>query len=161
MFSSEENAVIGQPIYLLIAAVVSVVIIAIFLVTFYTTTIESQRYAVDHEIDKILSQAMMMYDYADEGTFITIHVDFPSTLCFIVFGGLPQNGTEQPTNLSLNTSMSNNYYYVMVDGTIHTGHTAVCFSANNSSQLALFRSGCYYINLELVREGEMTYVKVY
>lgn len=161
MFLSDENAVIGQPIYLLIAAVVSVVIIAIFLITLYTTTIESQRYTVEHEIDKILSQAMTMYNYADEGTFITIHVDFPSTMRFIVFGGLPQNGTEQPTNLSLNTSMTNNYYYVMVDGTIHAGHTTVCFSAQNTSQLALFRSGSYYLNLELVREGEMTYVKVY
>jgi hypothetical protein len=161
MFSSDEDAVIGQPIFLLIAAVVSVIIIAILLVTLSTRTIESQRYTVEHEIDKILSQATMMFDYSDEGTFVTIHVDFPSTMRFIVFGSLPQNGTEQPTNLSLNTSMSNNYYYVMVDGIIQAGHTNVCFSAKNSSRLALFHSGSYYLNLELVREGGTTYVKVY
>jgi hypothetical protein len=161
MFSSDEKAMMGQPIYLIIAAVVSVVIIAMLLVTLYTKTIESQRYAVEHEIDKILSQATMMFDYADEGAFVSIHVDFPSAMRFIVFGGLPQNGIEQPLNLSLNTSVSNNYYYVMVDGTIRTGHTDVCFSAENSSQLALFHSGRYYLDLELVCEGETTYVKIF
>jgi hypothetical protein len=161
MFSSEEQAVIGQPIYLVIATVVSVVIIALFLVGLSAKTIESQRYVVEHEIDKIISQATTMFNFADEGTFVTLHVDFPSTMRFIVFGGLPQNGDELPTNLSLNATLSNNYYYVMVDGTIVTGHTSVCFSAANCSRLALFRSGGYYLHLELVHEGESTYVKIF
>ena len=161
MFSTDEHGVIGQPIYLLIAVVVSVVIIGIFLVILSTKTIESQRYAVEHEVDRIMSQAITMYDYADEGSFSSIHVDFPFAMHFIVFGGLPQNDTQQPTNRSLNASTSNNYYYVMVDGTIHTGHAVVCFSAQNSSQLALFRSGSYNLTLELVREGDTAYVKIY
>jgi hypothetical protein len=161
MFFSDENAVIGQPIYLLIAAFVAAVIIAIFLVSLFTMTLESQTHVVEHQIEKILSQSTTMFEYANEGAFATVHVDFPSSMRFIVFGGLPENNTEQPTNLSENELVSNSYYYIMADGSIHTGHSNVRFSSENSSQVALCLPGSYYLNLELVNEGEKTYVKVY
>jgi archaellum component FlaG (FlaF/FlaG flagellin family) len=161
MFFSDDDAVVGQPISLLIAAFVAAVIIAIFLVSLVTMTLESQTHMVEHQIDKIISQSTTMFEYAKEGAFSSVHVDFPSSMRFIVFGGLPKNNTEQPTNLSENDLMSNSYYYVMVDGSIHTGHSNVRFSARNSSQVALFHPGSYYLDLELVIEGEKTYVKIY
>ncbi len=161
MFSFEDDGVLGLPIYLLIAILISVTIIAIFLVSLATNTSESQSYAVEHEINMMVSQATTMYDYADDGSVVSVHVNFPSSMRFIVFGGLPQNGSEQPANLSLNMSTSNNYYYVMVDGSIHTGRTTACLSSENSSKVALFRSGSYKLTLELVREGDAVYVKIY
>jgi hypothetical protein len=161
MFSLDENAVIGQPIYLLIAGIVSAVIIVLFLISFQNVIGESQIHMVDHEIDKILTQSTTMFEYANEGTFVSVHVDFPSSMRFIVFGSLPQNGTQQPTNLSLNETTSNNYYYVMADGTIRTGHSNARFSADNKTQVALLHSGSYDLNLELFSDGEKTYVKIY
>lgn len=160
MFSSDERAVIGQPIYLVIVAIITAVIIALFLVSVHIMTIESRSHVVDHEIDKILTQSTTMFEYADEGTFITVHVNFPFSLRFVVFGSLPQNGTLWPTNLSLNETMSNNYYYVMVDGAVH-GHCNARFSAENCTQVAIFGPGSYDLQLELFSKGEKTYVKIY
>ena len=161
MFSLDEKAVIGQPIYLLIAGIVTAVIIALFLVSFQSITTESQIHMVDHEIDKILTQSTTMFEYANEGTLVTVHVDFPSSMRFIVFGSLPRNDTRQPTNLSINETTSNNYYYVMGDGTIHTGHSIARFSAENKTQIALLHTGSYDLKLELCSDGEKTYVKIY
>ena len=161
MFSSDERAVIGQPIYLMIAGIVTAVIITLFLISIHTMTAESQIQVIEHEIDKILTQSATMFEYADEGTFVTMHVDFPSSLRFIVFGGLPQNGTKPPVDLSLNETMSNNYYYALVDGTIHTGHSNARFSAENCTQVAIFGPGSYDLKLELFSKGEKTYVKIY
>ena len=150
---------IGQPIYLLIAVVVSSAIIAVFFITLNTMTIETQRFAVEHEVDKLLSQAVVMFEYADEGALVTVRVDFPSSMRFIVFGSLPQNSTQQPTNLNRNWSMSNDYYYVMVDGAIHTGHANVYFSAKNNSQIALFHPGSYDLTPEAITRPRVVRVR--
>jgi hypothetical protein len=52
-----------------------------------------------------------MFEYADNGSIVTIPVQFPTSLRFIVFGYLPSNGTNEPANLTLDEKTSNNYYY--------------------------------------------------
>jgi hypothetical protein len=102
-----------------------------------------------------------MFEYADEGALVTVHVEFPTSMRFLVFGGLPTNGTTEPTNLTLNETTSNNYYYVMCDGTLHTFHTNARFSSSNLTQMAVFHSGTYDLTLELYHDGDKTYVKIY
>jgi hypothetical protein len=157
----DERAVIGQPIYLLVALIVAAAIIAFFTLSIQQTAMNSQRNQVEHEVDKILIEATNMFEYAEEGTFVTIHVEFPATMRFLVFGGLPTNGTMEPTNLTLNETTSNNYYFVMIDGTLHTFHVNARFSSDNLTQISVFHSGTYDLALDLSHDGEKTYVKIY
>ena len=158
---SDENAVIGQPIYLMIAAFVAAIIIAILLVSVVTLTQVSQTHVVEREVDKILSRSITMFEYANEGAYATVPVVFPPSMRFIVFGGLPLNTTDPPTNLSENDLVSNSYYYIMTDGSIHTGHAPVRFSGENTTQIALFRPGTHTLHLALLRQGDETYVTIY
>ncbi|HVQ00689.1 MAG TPA: hypothetical protein VMT57_04165 [Candidatus Thermoplasmatota archaeon] len=151
----------GQPIYLVIVAFVTAIIIAILLVSVVSLTLESQTNVVEREIDKILSQSTTMFEYANEGACATVSVHFPSSMRFIVFGDLPEHTTEPPANLSENELVINSYYYIMADGSIHTGHAPVRFSGENTSQIAVFKTGMHTLHLVLIQFGEKTYVKIY
>jgi hypothetical protein len=113
---------------------------------------------VECEIDKILIEAANMFEYADNGSIVTIPVEFPSSMQFIVFGYLSRNDTNEPTNLTLDEKTSNNYLYVMNDGTLRTFHSNARFSNHNMTQIAIFHSGKYDITLELCQLEGKTYV---
>ena len=151
----------GMPAYLVVVLVVAAAVIAIFALSTYFIVQNSQRHLVEHETEKIVSEAENMFEYADEGSLVNVHVEFPDSLQFIVFGDLPQNGIMEPTNLALDENTSNNYYFVMNDGTIETFHSNARFSGKSINEIALFHKGVYDITLELVKENGMTYVKIY
>jgi len=157
----DENAVLGQPVYLLVVIIIAAAIITLFSLSLQNIIMDSQTHQVEHEIDTILTEATNMFEYADEGSMVTVHVEFPTTLRFIVFGGLPTNGTLEPTNLALDENTNNNYYYVMNDGTLRLFHSNARFSAENLTQMAVFHTGIYDLTLELCYYDEKTYVTIY
>jgi hypothetical protein len=136
MLSGNKTAVIGQPIGLLVIL-------------------------MEREINTILTDASNMYEYATEGSTNTLHVEFPVSLRFIVFGALPRNGILEPTDFSLDENTSNNYYFVMNDGTLKIFHSNARFSSRNLTQIALFHSGTYDITLELCSKEGKSYVTMY
>jgi hypothetical protein len=99
-----------------------------------------------------------MFEYADNGSLRIVSVKFPSSMRFIVFGQVPLDGTNEPTYLTLDENISNNYYYVMEDGTVRTFHSNARFSNHNMTQVALFHSGTYDITLVLRQTGGKTYL---
>jgi len=158
LLSDDQDAVVGQPLGLLVILIVASAIIASLCLSIPNLIKESQIQKVECEIDKILIEATNMFEYADNGSIVTIPVEFPSSMQFIVFGYLPRNGTNEPTNLTLEEKTSNNYFYVMNDGTLRTFHSNARFSNRNMTQIAIFHSGNYDITLELCQMGGKTYV---
>lgn len=159
---SDKNAVMGLPVYILVAIVIAAAVIAAFSIATYNIWLDSQFHQVEYETDKIVSEAENMFEYADEGTIITIHVKFPDAMRYIVFGGLPKNNTSVPVSLKLDENTSNNYYFVMNDGRISTSHSNARFSGKNTDEIAIFYPGVYDLKLELVKELDgRTYVKIY
>jgi hypothetical protein len=159
--SGEENAVLGQPVYLLVVIIIAAAIITLFILSLQNTIMDSQIHQVEHEIDTIMTEATNMFEYADEGSLATVHVEFPTALQFIVFGGLPTNGTVEPINLTLDENTNNNYYYVMNDRTLRVFHSNARFSSKNLTQMAIFHTGTYDLTLELCYNDGMTYVTIY
>jgi len=159
--SGEENAVLGQPVYLLVVIIIAAAIITLFCLSLQNIIKDSQIHQVEHEIDTIMTEATNMFEYADEGSMATLHVEFPTALQFIVFGGLPTNGTREPTNLTLDENTNNNYYYVMNDGTLSVFHSNARFSSKNLAQMAIFHTGTYDLTLELCYNDGKTYVTIY
>jgi len=157
----DENAVLGQPVYLLVVIIVAAAIITLFSLSLQNIIMDSQIHQVEHEIDTILTEATNMFEYADEGSMAIVHVEFPMALQYIVFGGLPTNGTIEPTNLTLDENTNNNYYFVMNDGTLRLFHSNARFSSENLTQMAVFHSGTYDLTLELYHNGGKTYVTIY
>jgi len=160
---NNKEAVIGMPIYLLVAIIVASVIISLFVFSIYNTIKKSQTEEIKSEIEKIISEAENMFEYADEGTLVTVSVDFSNSLRFVVFGSMPQNGALEPTNYTLDETMSNNYHFVTDDGTISSYSSNARFSSDDITQIALFGPGSYDLKLELVKDmvGGKTYVKIY
>ncbi len=159
--SDNEYSVLGQPMYLLIALIITALIIALFVLSLQNIARDSHLHHMQHEIDAILAEAATMFEYANEGTLVNVHVEFPSSLQFIVFGSLPLNGSTEPTNLTLNDTISNNYYFVMDDGALYSFHTNARFSSQNLTQIAIFHSGVYDLTLELCYDDGKTFVKIY
>jgi hypothetical protein len=108
---SDEDAVVGQPVALLVIIIVAGVIITLLCLSIPNLMKDAQIHKVEGEIDRILIEATNMFEYADNGSIVTIPVQFPTSLRFIVFGYLPSNGTNEPANLTLDEKTSNNYYY--------------------------------------------------
>jgi len=157
-----KEAVMGLPIYIMVAIAVAATIIAILLIAIYNVSLDSQFHKTQQEINKIVSEAENMFEYADEGTMITIHSEFPSSMKFAMFGGLPKNKTNEINDFTLNENTSNNYFFVMNNGKISISHSNARFSSKNTDQVAVFYPGTYDFKLELVKEVDgKTYVKIY
>jgi len=161
MKSKNEQAMIGHPIYLIIVLVVVTTILTIFSLSIFSTTQQSHWYQIQSQINKIESEATNMFEYADEGSLRTLHVDFPSSMRCLVFGSIPKNGNLMPTNHTLDEDSSNNYYLIMDEGTIYTYHSNARFSGINETTFAVLSPGSYDLTLELVKWEEKTYVKIY
>jgi len=156
-----EDAVLSHPIGLFVILIVASLSIILIFYSIQTLTNDSALRQVEYELSSILTQASTMYEYANEGSLITLHVEFPRSLRFLIFGGLPRNGTREPTTLILDENSSNNYYYVMDDGTMKVFHTNARFSGKNLTQIALFHAGTYNLTLELRSYEGKTYVAMY
>ena len=159
-----EKAVLGMPVYLLVAIFVSALIISLFVLSINTAINNSKVEEIKSEIEKIISEAENMFEYADEGTLVTVSVDFSESLRFVAFGSMPQNGVSQPTDYTLDETMSNNYYFVANDGKISSYSSNARFSSDDTTQIALFGPGSYDLKLELVKvidkNGGKTYVTI-
>jgi hypothetical protein len=158
LLSIDRDAVIGQPISLLVILLVAGVITTLLCLSIPNLMKESQIQKVESEIDRILTEATNMFEYADNESFRSLSVEFPPSIRFIVFGQVPRNGTNEPTNLTLDENTSNNYYYVMDDGTVRTFHSNARFSNCNMTQMVLFHSGTYDVTLELCQKEGKTYL---
>ncbi len=153
-----KNAVAGEPITLLVIFLTAGIILTLFFLSIPNLIKESHRQQVETEIDKIMVEAATMYEYAENGTNKTIPIKFPSSLRFIVFGAVPTQGSDEPTNLSLDDHTSNNYFYVLKDGSIHRFHSNARFSNHNMTQVMVFHPGCFTITLQLCQKEGTTYV---
>ena len=161
MFLNNKDAIMGLPIYLIVAIITATAVIAMLVLSMHHITIESQTYQVECELQRIISEAESMFEYADEGTLVTVHVEFPDSMKFVVFGGMPENRNAEPVDLTIDENTSNNYYFVMNDGTLSTFHSIVRFSSYNETTIALFHPGIYDLTLELQYVGGKSYVKIY
>jgi hypothetical protein len=161
MLLDNKKAVVGQPIGLLIILIIAAIIMTLLSFSIQNLLEDSQIHQVEREINTILTDASNMYEYATEGSTDTLHVEFPMSLRFIVFGTLPRNGILEPTDLSLDENTTNNYYFVMNDGTLKIFHSNARFSSRNLTQIALFHSGAYDITLELCSKEGKSYVTMY
>ncbi len=159
---NDEKAVMGLPTYLLVAIITSAAIIAIFSMSIYNISKDTQYQNITNEVDKILSEAENMFEYADSGTMVTLTVNLPQNMKFMVFGGLPENNGLAPSTLTLNEVTSNDYYFVMDNGRSTTGHTNVRFSGEQTNEISILYPGTYDLKLELVKENNgKTYVKIF
>jgi hypothetical protein len=154
-------AVLSQPIGLLVILIVASLCISLIWYSIQTLMGDTELNQVEYELSSILTQASTMFEYANEGSSITVHVEFPRSLRFLVFGALPRNGTSEPTNLTLDENSSNNYFFVMNDGTTKVFHSNARFSGENLTRIALFHAGTYNLTLELRSSEGKTYVAMY
>ena len=161
MLLNDNHALVGYPVFLVVALITTTAILAIFATSLHHINIETQTHQIEHEIQKIITQAEYMFAYADEGSQVTIRVDFPGSLRYIIFGGMPNSTNPNLHNLTAPEHTSNNYYYVLEDGTTAIFHSFVRFSGKNETSPALFHSGYHYLTLELCRIQTRSYVKIY
>jgi len=155
-----QFGVIGIPIYLTVAIITASIILIIFAKSIVHILEESQTDIVKKQIEKIISEAENMFEYADSGSKIKIELDFPESMSFAVFGKMPDN-TSKPTNLEINEQMSNNYYFVMQNKEICSYSSNARFCGESTNKIAVLNKGKYSIYLELVYFDGKTYVKIY
>jgi hypothetical protein len=156
-----EYAVLSHPIDLMVILIISTVIITFFCFSIQNLIENTHLHQVEHEVSMILTEATNMYEYATEGSMVTLQVNFPVSMHFIVFGALPMNGTNEPINRTLDETTNNNYYFAMDDGTVRTFHCSARFSGENLTQIAVFYPGSYDITMKLCNNGGKTYVTMY
>jgi len=153
---------VGFPVYLLVAIIISSIVLVGFAFSILQMHNDAQAGIVQTQIEKITSEAENMFEYADAGTMVTVSVDFPDSMRFIVFGSLPRNGGSQPSDLTLDEDMSNSYYFVLKDGNVKTFSSNARFSGESTDEIALLFPGRYNICVELEQDsGGVSFVKIY
>ena len=159
-FYNNNQALIGFPVYLLVAIIVGSIVFGVFIFSILKMHQDAQVDLVQTELEKISAEAENMFEYADSGTLVTVEVDFPDSLSFVVFGDLPENGRSIPTDLTLDKDTSNCYFFVMDDGTIKTFSSNARFCGETTTEAALFYPGRYLLDVELIEEGGSSFVSI-
>jgi len=152
----------GYPVYLLVAVLITAVVLTVFVQSALFITQNSEEHMIYQELQKIVIEAQNMYEYADEGTMVTVHLELPSSLRFAVFGDVPLPGYKQPGSLDRNNAASNNqYYYVMNNGEMAMFHISARFCGDATTDIVFLQPGSFDITLELIRDLEgHSFVKI-
>ena len=153
-----NDAVVGQPVYLLIVVMISAICLTFIGISLQPVLRDGPIQQVESQIDVILTESSHMFEYADEGSMVHLQIDFPSSLRFIVFGSLPKNSTMEPSDRTLDENTSNNYYFVMDDGIIRMFHSNARFSNRNNTEIVVLHPGRYTLAIGVVRHEGKTYV---
>jgi hypothetical protein len=161
MKNIDDRAVIGMPVYLLVAITTSSIILTVFSLSILNITKNAEVDSVKKEVEKIVSEAENMFEYADGGTVLTINVNLPNSLNKLVFGSLPQKNVFDEKDIIFDENTSNNYFFVMDDGTTNVYSSNARFTGENIEQVALLKSGTYNLVIELIKNKGKTYVKIY
>lgn len=157
----DKFGVVGLPVYLTIVLVVSSAVFGYLVLSVFFLEAQIDSKMVAGEVDIVVSEAESMYEHADQGTKSCVHVDIPEGVSFIVFGGMPENGNNLPSNLQINSDTCNNYYFVMDDGECRSFSSAVKFCGETTGVISVLYPGEYDVCLDLVKTGSGSYVKVY
>ncbi len=158
IFSKNQYAVMGQPLRLVVVLIILTAILIVLSLSLENLIVNSHVHHIDQQVQVILKEAATMFEHADEGSYVALHVTFPPTLRWVVFGHLPRNNTLLPVNQTLDENTSNNCYYVMTDGTMRSFHSNARFSDCAMTRVAVFYPGAYTITLELHKQDGKTYV---
>ena len=157
----DDKAVVGMPVYLLVAITTSSIIIAVFSLSIVHIIQNAELDSVKKEVEKIVSEAENMFEYADSGTLLTINLNLPSSLNKLVFGSLPQKNVFDEKDIIFDENTSNNYFFLMDDETLNVYSSNARFTGKNTGEVVILKSGCYNIALELIKIKGKTYVKIY
>ena len=109
MNKPRNKAVTGLPIALLVALIVTSIglsLLSLSVFHFWNNTQEHQTIA---EVEKIVSEAETMFAYANEGTMVQMSVELPHTVNTLVFGTILRDTTRDPSTITLDENLSNNY----------------------------------------------------
>ncbi len=169
-FLKDESAVEGLPLRIVIAIILFSVILALCAKTLSNFIGDMNEKKLTGELDVIEKNAAAMYmnggardinnplDFP--GTVENIHVNIPDNAAFVVFGAMPQADGNPPATRE--THADNVYYYVLDDGRVQSISSIARFSANGTDldRPVVLYPGEYEITLELVRNGNGTYVTI-
>lgn len=154
----KEYAVLGQPVSLFVIVIVATTILLLWSLSTKNLMRDTQLHQIEQQVNTILFEATHMFEYAADGSGVTIHAEFPPSMRYIVFGSLPRNQTLLPESLVYDEKASNNYFFVLDDGSLHTYHSNVRFSNHNMTGCAIFSAGKYTITLQLCQKKGITHV---
>jgi hypothetical protein len=153
---SGNDAVIGLPVYLTVMAVI--LSVGVFLLSSALNAMdrEGERQLCEQGIDRVVNEASHLYAYADNGVMATVTIDIPNSVRVLVFGGLPSNGSQ----ILHDSGTSENYYYVLDDGSLWTSHIQARLCGQNISCPAVFTPGQYQLSLMVLSTAEGPYVAI-
>jgi len=149
VFSDDESGVFELPVQYMVAIIVAAMAIAIGSISAYHLWKDYQIKETIKEVKKIIGEAEMMCSTAEEGTKISIPINFPSGMKEVTFG-------------SSDKSMSNSYRIMMKWGEskIFYSSEAKFTGESNGINIATIYKGCDMVTLSLIEiEGEK-YVKI-
>jgi len=167
---SDESAVEGLPMRLLITVILFAVILGISAMALYNFVNNEKEKKLMAELELIEKRAAIMYmnggaqDLNDlsgfSGTKENIKVNIPDNAAFVVFGSMPTKDGTPPE--ARDAYSDNTYYYVLNDGRVQTGSSVARFSANVTGldKPVVMYPGEYELTLELVRNNNGTYVRI-
>lgn len=167
-FRKGDSAILGLPMRLVVAAVLLAAVLVLSTNAIINFTEEACERSAAGEVDKIALNAAEMYkkggarNVSIEGDFGTVErmgVNMPGCVKFAVFGAMPSGG--ESVKDSRVDAESNVYYCVLGNGKIRTKSAVTKFSAGNLSRAAVLYAGSYDLTLELVKDGNGTYVMLY
>jgi hypothetical protein len=163
----DNKAIMELPFNLVIIVVVMGAVILILSISLLNIMHEAEISQINGQINLIVSEAEHMAGLADSGSNRTITVKFPYSLKWIVFGkpaesmgDLKQSSYLIPEDLTLSSSSSNYFHYLLEDGTIETGNANTHFCGKNSNEAALIHGGEHTLWLELISENGKSFVKI-
>jgi hypothetical protein len=156
LFYSQNNGVIGLPIYLTVVAVILCIGLYVVSGSLYDVLQARDRHKCEEGVSRVLTEAVHLFTYGDKGATAALTLVVPGSIRLLVFGGLPTTDAQ----ILHDSHTSANYYYVGMDGSLWTGHVQARLCGSNVSSPTVFTAGTYHLTLTLLDAEEGLYVSI-
>ena len=168
ILKKDDSAAEGLPIRIVATLILFSVILGLSMKVFNDFTSDIKEKKLKGELDLLDKRASVMYTYGGgrdinnpndfSGTIENIHITVPDNVAFVVIGAIPSSDGKPPVFSDIHAD--NVYFYVTYDGRTETKSSVARFSAENISNKPLvIYPGDYELELELVRNGTVTYIR--
>jgi len=159
VITGKDSAVFDLPMFLVVVVIVSLIGLSVLFGSLWILDHSSSQQTIDYELNSIIETCEQMIELSSQGSLLTKEIEFPSSVSYVVFGGIPISaGCEE---IVWDVNSSNAYGYVLDNGDVFISYATCSFCGNTFGDAAIFPQGKHTVYLESISVDGESYVKIY
>ncbi len=157
--TGKDSAVFDLPMFLVVVVIVSLIGLSVVIGSLWALDKSASQQALDVQLDSIIGTCEQMLEFSSQGSLLSEEIEFPSSVSYVVFGGIPISAGFE--GIVWDSNSSNAYGYVLDNGDVFISYATCSFCGNTFGEVAILPEGKHTVCLESIDMDGESCVKVY